>query len=151
MIWGRRAAQRATLVECLEEVPPHGHILTLRPPTPESVLKSDAVLSALRKYMQELKPSKRVPPFVGLLIDVKPGPYDFSESDLTAVLTTIAAWHRGWVIPAAIVLAELESSALQNMLNVTKLNELRALRVVPTIEAGRSRILETLSDRATGA
>jgi hypothetical protein len=151
MIWGRRAAQRATLVECLDELPPYGHILTLRPPARDSVLQSDAVLSGLRQYMQELTPGNEVAPFVGLLIDLMPKPYDFSDSDLTAVLATIAAWHRGWVIPAAVVLAEPASSALQNMLNVTKLSQIRALRVVPTVEAARVHILEILSDRPTGA
>ena len=138
------AVQRGALVERFDELPPHGQILTLCPQIRDRALHPDAVLGALRQYMEQ------VTPFTGLLVDLMPGPYDFSESDLTAVLATIAAWRRGWVIPAAVVLAEPAASELQNMLDITKLNQVRQLRVVATLEAGLMHIREMLSQRARG-
>jgi hypothetical protein len=129
----QRTAQKELLEENFE-LPPHGRVLHLRRASPRTPLKRDAVLNRLGGFTDGRMP------FVGILIDLGGGEYQFSSGDLGAVVASIAAWSRGWVAPCAIVLDGRSASQLQTLLDITKLNTIQQLRVVSSVEAGRAHI-----------
>jgi hypothetical protein len=59
--------------------------------------------------------------FVGILIDFGDYEYRFSSGDIASIAATIAAWHRGWVAPCAIVMRRAPAEALQRLLDLTQL------------------------------
>ena len=118
------------LFESYEELPPHGQILVLSSPNGALPPEQDAIARRLMKFVE------RPTPFVGIVIDLGAVAYVLSSADLGSVASTMAAWVRGWVAPCAIVMTGPSANHLQNVLQITKLNQLEQLRVVDTKESG---------------
>src|SRR5262245_16471600 len=123
------------------EVPPHGQALFLDLVASARKSRGDAISNRLMKF------ARQATGFVAILIDLGETEYRFSSGDLASVASTIAAFHRGWVAPCAIVRRGSSAAALQGLLDLTKLNELPQLRIVDSKESGLAHIREHLERR----
>ena len=131
--WMRKFSPQ-DLEERYEDLPPHGRILFLGLPNGALKPKGDAIARKLMKFVE------RTTPFVAFVIDLNGIDYVLSSADLGIVVSTMAAWVRGWVAPCAIVMTGHSASHLQKMLEITKLSGLEQLRVVDTKESGLKHI-----------
>ena len=122
------------LSEYYEELPPHGQILVLS--LPEGAVKpaADAISRRLSKF------DGQATPFVAVLIDLGGTHYLLSSADLGSIVSTMAAWVRGWIAPCAIIMTGTAANELRKMLEITSLSELDQLRVVGTRESGLTHI-----------
>ena len=125
------------------DVPPHGQVLVLTCPTDAVALRADAVSQRLCTHCDGSMP------YAGVLIDFAGRKYRFSSADLAAVMSYIAAWVRGWVAPCAVALTGASAEELRRLLDLTKLNEIEALKIVERVEDGLAHIGEHLTKRAS--
>ncbi|HVF61005.1 MAG TPA: hypothetical protein VNJ70_14455 [Thermoanaerobaculia bacterium] len=121
------------------EVPPFGQVLVLDLATGSRTPPGQAVASRLMKF------ADAPTPFVAILIDFGDRDYRFSSADLGILGATIAAWHRGWVAPCAIVIRHSSADALQKLLDIIQFSQLRELRIVETRDFGMAHIREQLA------
>jgi hypothetical protein len=131
--WMRKFSAQ-DLRERYEDLPPHGRILVLGLPNGALKPKGDAIARKLMKFVE------RTTPFVAVVVDLNGVDYVLSSADLGIVVSTMAAWVRGWVAPCAMVMTGHSANHLQKMLEITKLSALKELRVVDTKESGLEHI-----------
>lgn len=144
-LWSRSAAPG--LLQSITSLPGHGDVLVVACPPGAVAIKRNAVWDALSVYADGTMPQ------AALLLDLASLDYRFSSADLTGVMSSVAAWTRGWVAPCAIVLQGASADELARMLEVTRLNEVEAVAVVPSPEGGFAHIrrqLEKLRDGPSG-
>jgi hypothetical protein len=141
--WRLPNRSRHDLADEMLEVPPHGQVLLLRRPSAPAVLKRDAVSIKLSRFADGKMP------FAGILLDLAGSEYYFSSADLGAVVSSIAAWSRGYVAPCAIVLTGKPATQLQTLLDITKLSTIQHLRVVDSFDAAQRHIQSYLAQQRT--
>jgi len=138
---GHSARGPASLTERSVEMAPFGEVLVLSRPAASTALRADAVAEKLRTHAG----GQMV--YVGVLVDFDGYGYRFSSADLGMLLSSVAAWVRGWVAPCAIVLSGEAAIELQRLLDITKANSIEQLRIVATFDEAVGHIRHHLERR----